>query len=638
MATQLGRTLRIFVLALGLFRDYRRIRRITRRFEGALRSQRLAVAYARAGRRVRTAAFDLQGLIVKVGQFLSTRTDVLPTAFTGELRQLQDEVPASAFEPVRVLLEEELGGQIEDVFPVFDRASIASASLGQVYRAQLPDGTDVAVKVQRPGIERLARIDLSALRKVVAVLHRFTKFGRRMDVWQIYLEFREMVYKELDYVHEANNLKRFAQNASVQPRIVVPRVYEEVSTKRVLVMQFIEGAKATDVAALAAWGTDTAVVVEMLLDSYLRQVLETGLIHVDPHPGNLLVLQDGRLCFLDFGMMTDLPKADAKSFARLVQSLLQRDFAGAVTAVDELGFLQPHADRAFLQRALAFMLDSFNNVELHAGPELDAFLDEFNEFLRDEPIQIPAKYMFLGRALGMVIGLINTLAPSLEWGPLLRERALPFVARLGRDGGADTPRWLQPIAEWFEDAFGQAAAEGLKLVLNQAGGLARIGLRLPGRLDRTLDKLETGNLQVRLDLDDALSRMASMERLFARLTWLLFSIVTGLAAAWLQNRSWLWQADVAWILTGIGVVAWFGSWLRRSASRDRSRRAHRHGPVARHRHSVSRDHRQARQGRAAQTRLQPSRDASREASPTRTSAAVQSQGEDRVSGAETENR
>ncbi len=587
MATQLGRTLRIFALALGLYRDYRRIRRVTRRFQGAERSQRLAEAYGRAGRRVRTAAFDLKGLIVKVGQFLSARTDVLPAAFTRELRQLQDEVPPSAFEPVRILLEREFAGRIEDVFPVFNTTAIASASLGQVYRAQLPDGADVAVKVLRPGIERLAQVDLSALRKVVWVLHRFTKFGRRMNLWQIYLEFTSMVYEELDYKHEASNLKRFAEDVAVNPRIVVPRVYEDVSTDRVLVMQFIEGAKANDTETLALWGVAPAGVVEMLLDSYLRQLLQTGLIHVDPHPGNLLVLSDGRLCFLDFGMMTDLPKSDAKSFARLVQSLLQRDFAGAVTAVDELGFLQPHADRAFLQRALAFMLDSFNNVQLHAGPELDAFLEEFNDFLLDEPIQIPSKYMFLGRALGMVIGLINTLAPDLEWGPLLRERALPFVARLGRDDAAETPRWLAPIADWVADTFGQAASEGLKLVLNQAGDLTRLGLRLPGRLDRTLDKLETGNLQVRLDLDDALSRMESMERLFARLTWLLFSVVAGLAAAWLQNRAWLWQADVAWALTGVGVVVWFGTWLRRgnSAGVPRNRR---HGTRHRQMNSAQR--------------------------------------------------
>lgn len=581
MPTQLGRTLRIFRLAIGLFGDYRRIRRMNRERTGPEQQAALTDAYGRAGRRVKTAAFEMQGLIVKVGQFLSARTDVLPVAFTRELSQLQDQVPAVPFAPVRAMLDAEFGHSLETVFPVFDPETVASASLGQVYRAELADGTPVAVKVVRPGIERLARVDLSAFRKVVWLLQRYTRIGQRMNVWQLYTEFATMVAEELNYLHEADNLRRFAQDSAVLDRIVVPRVYEHLSTARVLVMEYIEGAKVSDTEQLSAWGVNTEDVVEMLLDSYLRQLLETGLIHVDPHPGNLLVLEDGRLCFLDFGMMTNLPKTEAKLFARLVQNLLLRDFADSVEIIDELGFLQPHADREFLQRALAFMLDRFNGVGLHAGPELDDFMEEFNEFLHEEPIQIPAKYMFLGRALGMVIGLINTLAPGLEWRPLLQQRALPFVARLGGDADAESPRWFRPVAEWIESAFGHTASEGLKLVVNQAEALVRIGWRLPGRIDRTLDKLESGNLQVRLELDAILDRVDRQQRLFMRLTWLGFSVVAGVAAAWLQNRSWLWQADVAWSLTGVGIVVWFGSWIRRGNSQrngiHRGRRPWGHG-------------------------------------------------------------
>lgn len=598
MSTQLGRTLRIFILAAGLFTDYRRIRRMDRKSNGPDRTQRLTAAYSRAGSRVRNAAFDLQGLIVKVGQFLSARTDVLPTAFTSELKQLQDEVPAAPFAPVRTALEVDLGRALTDTFRTFDPVPIASASLGQVYHAQLADGTDVAVKVLRPGIERLARIDLSALRKVVWLLNRFTRFGRRMNVWRLYQEFAAMVAEELDYRHELDNLRRFAETMASDTRIVVPGVFEEVSTGRVLVMTYMRGAKVTDPAQLTDWDVEPATIVPILLDSYLRQVLETGLIHVDPHPGNLLVLPDGRLCFLDFGMMTDLPKADARAFARLVQSLLVHDLATAVRAIDDLGFLQPHANRTFLERALGFMLDRFNGVELHAGPELDDFLDDFNGFLREEPIQIPAKYMFLGRALGMVIGLINTLAPEMQWGPLLRERALPFVARLS-DPGVETAKWLRPIVDWVGSTFGTAAAEGVKLVMNQASEFGRIGLRLPGRLDHTLDQLENGRLQVRLDLDEVLRRFDRQQQLFTRLTWLGFSIAAGLAAAWLQNHHWGWQADLAWGLTGVGIVVWFGDWLRgdgdrwapnRRAAVGQDRRA-RHGGSAgaRHKGPGSRD-------------------------------------------------
>lgn len=492
------RSLRVFRLALSYWRDARKIERIKARYRMELATPRIDAVYRAGGERFYREAIDLGGLLIKVGQFLSVRTDVLPLAFTKELQSLQDKVPPAPFNEIKIEIEKSYGRSLDTVFDDFEGTAIAAASLGQVHRATLKTTGDlVAVKVRRPDIERLARIDLRSLGVVMRVIKARTRFGRRINAVQLFEEFKNLVHEELDYAHEQQNLLRFAENFHTASQVVFPRVFPEVSNTRVLVMQYMAGIKISDVEALDDLPTERASLAEQLVESLLKQIIIDGFVQMDPHAGNFLVSESGTLIFLDFGMMAEIPHADIEFVGQLLTALVAKNATGVVASLKALGFLRPQAQPELMVKAIRLLLDQIWGVPLTPGHTLDDAVREFQDFLYTEPLQFPARYMFLGRAIGMLFGLTTRLDPQIKWMEIIKDKAIPMINARSNDA---RPEWQRIVTTALGQIFGAPGEWIGDQGIRQASRWLISTAALPTMAHRALDTIESQGLTTRPEL------------------------------------------------------------------------------------------------------------------------------------------
>lgn len=397
-------------LALLLVIDYWRICRVSKRFSGMEREEAINRICQKAGRRLKNTASLLKGVIVKIGQFLNTRYDLLPKAFTQELEGLQDSLPALPYQKIYPSIEKELGQRIEDVFLTFEKEAVA-ASLAQVHQAVLKDGNKVAVKILRPGIEKIVKADLSTLRLIAKVVQRIPSLRQKMDFVNLHDEFSKTILRELDGNQEMEHIKRFKQMFSA---IKAPFVYEQYTTKRLLIMEYIEGSKITNEAPFR--NMDRIKTAESILDCYLRQVLVYGFIHLDPHPGNILIKDNGEVCLIDFGMVAQLSNAEVKTFRYLLQSMMLGEVDGMVSCLDTLGYIPNENDREKVKQIIRHFLEiRYKGDNEGESPSFQRVVSSLRSFIQDSPIQLQAKYMFLIRCIGILITTINTIAPHINW-------------------------------------------------------------------------------------------------------------------------------------------------------------------------------------------------------------------------------
>jgi aarF domain-containing kinase len=354
-----------------------------------------------------------QGLLIKTGQFLGTRPDVLPDAYVDVLSGLQDEVPPESFQNVRAHIERELGRPLHEIFAEFDEQPVASASLAQVHRAVLKDGRVCAVKVQYPGIEHIVHIDLANMSFFISVLNRL---DRSMDYRFVAEEMRKHIPMELDFINEGHNAERIAADFAGVDDVVVPKIYWEYTSRRVLTMEYIDGVKITDAEGMRRIGVDQWEVAKILVFAFAEMIVKHGFFHADPHPGNLMVLPGPRLVLIDFGQAKDLGPAFQEVLVRFTRTLLSNDNAAMGEAFRELGFRTKKDDAegyqqlgdAYVGRVAKQMQDT------GAGwAEGEVFQESYEDavgILKKNPLTaMPPELLLIGRVFGLLNGLSKTL-------------------------------------------------------------------------------------------------------------------------------------------------------------------------------------------------------------------------------------
>lgn len=444
----------------------------------------------RFAQRFHALAVDLGGLMIKVGQFLSSRLDVLPPEITKELEGLQDEVPPVSFSAIRALAEAELGAPLERLFASIEETPIAAASLGQAHRARLrPDdaadtGLDrVVLKVQRPGINDIVDVDLAALRKVGGWLSHVRLVSDRADMPALVEEFAQTSLEEIDYLNEGANAERFGVDFADDARVEVPGVVWERSTRRVLTLEDVTAIKITDSVALLAAGIDPAQVAPVFASVMFDQMFTTGFFHADPHPGNIFVTpatdpsaaHPWKLTFIDFGMMGEIPPSTRSGLRKLLIAAASRDGKGLVAAIRNVGVLVPSADTVELERAMTHLFARFGGMGFAELREVDPrefreFAVEFGDTVRSLPFQFPENFLLIIRAMSLTSGVCSSLDARFN----LWDSVEPYAAQLLRDERGNI---VQDVAQQALDAAGMA-------------------LGLPKRLDGLLTRLEDGSLSV----------------------------------------------------------------------------------------------------------------------------------------------
>ncbi|NER82239.1 MAG: AarF/ABC1/UbiB kinase family protein [Leptolyngbya sp. SIO1D8] len=482
---------------------------------------------------IRETFLELGPTFIKLGQLFSTRADLFPTEYVEELSKLQDRVPAFSYEQVEEIIEADLGKSIPDLYRTFDPIPLAAASLGQVHRAQLHSGEEVVVKVQRPGLKRLFEIDLAILRGIAQYFQQHPEWGKGRDWLGIYEECCRILWLEIDYLNEGRNADTFRRNFRSQTWARVPRVFWRYASPRVLTLEYLPGIKISHYDALEAAGLDRKHLAQLGAKAYLHQLLEDGFFHADPHPGNLAVSPEGALIFYDFGMMGQIQAVTRERLMITFLGIAQRDADLVVSSLIELGALVEIEDMGPVRRSVQYILDNLMDKPFEEQSVI-AISDDLYAVAYDQPFRFPATFTFVMRAFSTLEGVGKGLDPEFNF----MEAAKPFATKLMSNNN---------FPNSTDSLFGELG--------RQAAQMSTTALGLPRRLEDTLEKLERGDIRVRvrsIETDRILRRVSGVN-MATNYTLLVGAFV--LSATILLVYEYLWLAIAAFIVAGIAGVA-----------------------------------------------------------------------------------
>ena len=428
----------------------------------------------------------LGSAFIKLGQLLSARPDILPAGWVAELAALQDSVPAFGFAEVQTVLEQELGQRCAEVIDL-DPEPLGAASLAQVHRASLRSGRQVVLKVQRPGLDRLFRLDLDVMQQVAAVLQRHPSWGRGRDWPAMARECRRVLLRELDFRLEAQYAARFRQQFLDDERIRIPGVVWELSSRRVLCLDYLPGIKINDREALIEAGIDPSAVAEIGAASYLKQLVRFGFFHADPHPGNLAVAADGALIYYDFGMMGLLSDALRRRLGSMIRAAAARDSAALVEEMQAAGVIAREIDVGPVRRLVRLMLNEALTPPFSSNV-IDKLSGDLYDLVYGQPFRLPVELIFVMRALSTFEGVGRSLDPAFSLVAIAKPYLLPLMTSSGSGSS---------------DLFNEIG--------RQVGALSSRAAALPRRLDENLERLEQGDLQLQV-------RLGESDRQFRRMT------------------------------------------------------------------------------------------------------------------------
>ena len=418
-------------------------------------------------RRIRTLLEALGPTFVKLGQIMSTRPDLVPREYLDELKKLQDHVTTVPWPAMRAIAEAELGRPPEEVFAELDPEAMAAASIGQVYRVVLQDGTEAVLKIQRPDIERTIRTDLSIVRWLAGLVQA-TGLAAPLEPTAIVREFERSLLREIDYVVEGHETDAFRAQHEGDADIVVPRIHWDTTSKRLLTMELIRGIKVSDVEALRSSGQDLPRIARVLVHTILAQVFTLDHFHADPHPGNLLVLEDGRLGLIDFGMSGGFDRTMRTALGALMRDISERDAQRVTDHLLQYDFIDYDADLRALRKAAQAM---FRQVD--SGAPMHELMEAFARFVVEHKLSFPPDIFFLDKVFGTLEGAVRTLDPQLS----MQQLSTDFLPKL-------------------EAAAVQSPREMIQQLLSRLMTVEDAALQLPVVLNRVAQRVDAGHLRV----------------------------------------------------------------------------------------------------------------------------------------------